>query len=299
MAPSDNIILDSTSRPSFSWQGVSNATRYEIQVDNSSSFNPPEYQSIDSNTNSTPGRGLSQGEYYWRVRAINEYGTPGEWSSLSQFVISIKPEAPRLVNPENNDRAFAGRNITFEWRNVSNAARYQVEVDNNSSFGSPEQRATLSGDDLQARFSLSSDTYSWRVRAINRYNTFGPWSAPRTLIVVPPLAAPRLVSPANKRQVEATRQTFRVIFDWNGVTGGSLYRIQIDDSSDFDSREVNGTTTATQATVRGGLLPENLGCGVHYLTYYWRVRAINQYEMVGPWSSTWILPVKVNVFCVE
>lgn len=293
VVPARDVILDSTNRPAFSWQGVSNATQYQIQVDDSSSFNSPEYQSTDSNIGHTSRQGLSQGVYSWRVRAFNEYDTPGDWSSTWQFTVSIPPDAPVLVNPENGDRAFAGRNVAFEWQEVSNVVRYQVQVDNNSSFRSPEKDTTLPGDDLLARFSLSTDTYSWRVRAINRYNTPGPWSAPRTLIVVPPLAAPVLVYPENNETVN----TSNVPFNWDNVPGASRYRLQVDNNSNFNSPEFNDRITPSHARISSGLVPANLSCGYNEFRYYWRVRAINQYGMGGPWSSVRVFSLGINRIC--
>jgi predicted phage tail protein len=74
--------------PTFSWSSVANASGYQIQIffrANNSLF-------LDSSTASTqfiPPQYPPDGYYYWRVRAINEYGTPGPWTSIWFFHLII------------------------------------------------------------------------------------------------------------------------------------------------------------------------------------------------------------------
>ena len=66
--------------PSFSWDGVSGATSYRIQVDDDAGFGSPEIDQATSGTSHTPGSGLTPGTYHWRVRASNACGD-SPWSS--------------------------------------------------------------------------------------------------------------------------------------------------------------------------------------------------------------------------
>jgi len=289
VAPATNTLLSTTNRPDFDWRGVGNATEYQIQVDNGSAFNSPEYQTTAPDTGRTPSAGLSQGLYSWRVRAINEYGTPGDWSQTWQFTISIPPAAPTLLAPANNAYVFSNSNIDFDWNSVQNANRYQIQVDNSSNFSSPTKDATQQGNDTDRTFVLSAGTYYWRVRAINLYDTPGNWSSSRSLNVIPPLAPPVLVSPAKNSQWNSSQVTF----DWNGVAGASSYRIQVDNNSNFGSPEINTTNTSSQIYISSGLAPQGLPAGTYYFDFWWRVRAINQYGN-SPWSSVWKVTLKVT-----
>ena len=291
-SPSNKTLLESTNRPAFDWQSVNNASQYQIQVDNSPSFDSPEYQSTDSDTGRRSNQGLRQDVYYWRVRALNKYGTPGAWSKHWEFTVSIPPDTPVLVAPAKDDHVFSGENITFEWKSVSNGAKYNLQVDDSSSFSSLARNITTQGNDTKASFTLSTDTYYWRVRAFNRYGTPGKWSLPRQINVVPQLAAPVLVSPKNKDTVKSST----IPFDWNSVAGASRYRIQVDNNYNFSSPAVSRRTTSTQLQIKLDL--GNLACDITYsFTYYWRVRAINEYDMGGPWSPRREFLVVVKRIC--
>lgn len=74
---------------------------------------------------------------------------------------------------------------TLTWNPVSGATGYEVQVDNNAAFTSPEyQNNALGPTDLQVTTpELPDGLYSWRVRARRADNTWGAWSAVDTLVV--------------------------------------------------------------------------------------------------------------------
>jgi uncharacterized repeat protein (TIGR01451 family) len=85
-APITNYYTTNT--PTLTWNNVTWATQYEIQVDSSSSFTAPlEFTIVVSASNlSVTTAALSEGTHYWRVRAINGT-TLGAWSSTASFMI--------------------------------------------------------------------------------------------------------------------------------------------------------------------------------------------------------------------
>jgi hypothetical protein len=69
-----------------------------------------------------------------------------------------------------------------------------------------------------------------------------------------------------------------VLLDWNDVTNGTSYEVQVDNSSTIAAPFVaNPTGTASQVTLAGGLPAQQL---------WWRVRARNSAGVFGPFSST-------------
>jgi len=83
---------DSSTRPSFSWAPVSNATNYQFQL----ALNP--YMTapiVDTNIASTAYRLLSELErgttYYWRVQSTAPVA--GQWSAVSNFMVAEEPVA--------------------------------------------------------------------------------------------------------------------------------------------------------------------------------------------------------------
>jgi exo-beta-1,3-glucanase (GH17 family) len=85
--PARNYIQGNTAV--LSWSPVTWAAQYEVWIDRSTSFGEPLIDqsvvsgSVFSMTTST----LTDGLYYWRVRALRADGTPGSWSSPDHFVV--------------------------------------------------------------------------------------------------------------------------------------------------------------------------------------------------------------------
>ena len=89
------------------------------------------------------------------------------------------PAAPSLVSPANAATGVV-QPVTLDWNDVTNAASYEVQVDNTSTISAPfvanptvtSSQATLSG--------LPAQQLWWRVRARNAAGVFGPFSATRS-----------------------------------------------------------------------------------------------------------------------
>ena len=69
------------------WSDASNASSYEIQVDDSSGFSLPLVSSLTSTASQTSVSGLAAGQYWWRVRAKNSAGAVGNWSASRGFTV--------------------------------------------------------------------------------------------------------------------------------------------------------------------------------------------------------------------
>jgi hypothetical protein len=87
------------------------------------------------------------------------------------------PGTPSLTAPANG--AIVTQPVTLDWNNVTNAASYEVQVDNSSTIAAPfvlnptvtMSQVTLSG--------LPAQQLWWRVRARNSAGVFGPFSSTR------------------------------------------------------------------------------------------------------------------------
>ena len=134
------------------------------------------YQNVDTD-------GWLTGSYIWGVRAIKtapagydqlEYEQAIGWGTYSTrtFELENPPnQAPLLIAPQIG-ATITSVEIIFEWSDVS-ADRYELLVDNNSGFGSPEvsyDRALVFPYIQETSYTLcenwlSSDVYSWKVIA--------------------------------------------------------------------------------------------------------------------------------------
>jgi hypothetical protein len=95
--------------------------------------------------------------------------TPASTSSLP---------SPSLISPAADSRFNPGASITFDWSDVSGAASYTIQIDNEESFATPivNQNTTVSQFTTST---LPTTRMWWRVRANSSSGTPGSWSAAR------------------------------------------------------------------------------------------------------------------------
>jgi hypothetical protein len=87
--PSLNVY--STRTPTLTWNPVSWATGYELQIDDEASFNSPlEYTMVsDTPILSATTPSLDSCTHYWRIRAIGSNSERGPWSNVLSFFIGV------------------------------------------------------------------------------------------------------------------------------------------------------------------------------------------------------------------
>lgn len=90
LSPIDQSVIRRD--PTFKWERVTNAHHYQMQVSVSNTFNPilwpekpTEHKVYDSTEPLDPGIEFEDGMYYWRMRAVKQDGTEGEWSQVFIF----------------------------------------------------------------------------------------------------------------------------------------------------------------------------------------------------------------------
>src|SRR5205814_2630462 len=87
--------------------------------------------------------------------------------------------APSLLSPAADARFAPGTNITFDWSDVSGAANYTIQIDDQNDFSSPVVNQNLTTSQFSTS-TLPVTTMWWRVRASDASGKAGSWSgAPR------------------------------------------------------------------------------------------------------------------------
>ncbi|MFQ5616688.1 MAG: LamG-like jellyroll fold domain-containing protein [Anaerolineales bacterium] len=129
---------------------------------------------------------MSDGTYYWRVRGHNTSGgcnVYGSWSNAWSVAIDVTP--PSVPNPSSpsNGSTTNDSTPTFDWTSSSGATQYQLQVDNNSNFSSPEINDTTTSSIYTPGSSLSDGTYYWRVRARDAVGNWSGWSSVWSLTI--------------------------------------------------------------------------------------------------------------------
>jgi DNA-binding beta-propeller fold protein YncE len=89
LVPEQNYF--STSTPLLTWNRVTWATQYQVQVDRNSRFSTPFVlnRRLSASVLSVETPELSTGRYYWRVRAQKPDQTWGSWSAVESFIVRL------------------------------------------------------------------------------------------------------------------------------------------------------------------------------------------------------------------
>ncbi|HAQ60498.1 TPA: hypothetical protein DCR49_00600, partial [Candidatus Delongbacteria bacterium] len=135
--------------------------------------------------------GLEEGAYTANIRLNSQYSNESVPVRMDVVTYTL-PEVPALVSPTNGQTLY---DLTpyFDWTDVSNATAYNIVVDNNSDFLSPEINTEVSVSNYQQASNLPTGTYYWKVRSRNEagYSAFtGNWTVNISFYIGPPLNPP-------------------------------------------------------------------------------------------------------------
>lgn len=262
----------------FTWEPLAGATRYELEITRQDTGRLFKRVVINSGTTSrqTGFPATAAGTpFTWRVRAYNSLTGWGEYSTAYSFASLALPGIPRQSTPANRAR-LSGSEVTFSWRSVIGAGKYELEITNLSEGGQPQlvEVGTVTAHKLTLVKSGLTADYRWRIRAGNA-SGWGSWSRYQNFSSLDAPAAPPVhVQPAAGATLSGRTQ----LFSWQPVAGATQYRLEIVRKSDgkvFRSVLVRGTTSSRVS----GFSPTARGTG-----YRWRVMAGNSAGW-GPWSE--------------
>ncbi|MEM2251342.1 MAG: Ig-like domain-containing protein [Candidatus Hadarchaeales archaeon] len=276
--------------PTLVWNNVfenSLPVVYTIEVDNEDTFTAPLVFTTTLTVWSTTGTSsvitpvLPDGVYYWRVRARDNAGNEGPWSSVWRFrVDTIAPPAPTLISPENGLKT-KNTTITFVWSAVSDNSlpiKYYISFSDVSNF-SHENYGTWTENTSMTANNVPDGLWYWRVKAKDNAGNEGPWSAIWCVRVdtVPP-AAPILVSPTNGENTSdnTPRLTWQVPFE-NSLP--LSFQVQVATDNGFSNIVRTSAWVFDNYWEVSPALPDNV--------YYWRVKARDNAGNEGSWSSVW------------
>ena len=177
--PAPNILsktsLTNNSRPNFSWGTVRGAQAYEIFIARDAALTQLVLNQTIKETNFTPTMPLSDGNYFMQVRAYDVSLSPGKLSKTYSITIdSTPPPQPSLISP--SDKSNSQNSPMLQWNTTDGALQYQIEMDNNADFNSPEFNATTSKVSIRAKTPARSTIYFWHVRAKDKAGNWSNWS---------------------------------------------------------------------------------------------------------------------------
>ena len=133
------------------------------------------------------------------------------------------PGAPTLLSPATD--AKVGQPITFDWSDVANATRYEIQIDSSQNFNAPLTFSQMVSVSQATITGLPAQRLFWRVRAFNSADVAGPFSSSRRFtagaVSTPPAPA-------------------------------SLSAVSVSPSSLVGGNKATGTVTLTSAAPSGG-----------------------------------------------
>jgi hypothetical protein len=272
----ENNIRNTADSLLFTWEEVTEAADYQIQISRQSDFS---INALDAITKNLTSQELSKlafnTNYYWRVRAKDTSGADGPWSEIWTF--KTGQERPILISPANNSGGQP-TSLTLDWSDIE-GYKYDLQVSLTPDF-TPPLVVELSAQ-VESNYDLSNletnKTYYWRVRAVLN-DTMSAWTDAWNFSTG--LARTVLVSPANGSK---DLEKVSILFKWEPTDGAEKYRLQISRNESFTNYFYDDSTITTSTKDVYGF--EN------GQTYYWRVKAYAG-EYSNDYSEVWSFTIK-------
>lgn len=253
----------------FEWNPSAGAIGYEIQIAKDKNFEQMIFDGETQTISNHQSKLLEYfTEYYWRVRAKDEFGQ-SDWSIPWKFITVI--EAPLLTYPYDNEVDMKTV-IDFRWEPYSNATAYHFQLSEDRNFSTIfREFLTLDSSKVTITDLGFYKTYFWRVRIkVNNYD--GLWSEYRTLTTG--LAKPELSYPLDN----ATNVPLDLIFTWKRVSGAKFYKFYLANDMNFQNIvKIADSVDNTQLQL------SNLDFRTKY---FWKVKAFYD-NGESEWSDIW------------
>ncbi len=166
-SPSSNGYATSNSTVSFSWNTISGATFYRIDITNTA--NNANVTSTTTTLN-TFSYTFPQGNYSFSVRAENSTSfTP--WSSRTFSIDQTAPTPPQLISPAHTTfYATPPPIVNFDWTSATDALTDSLYISTDSTFITGIQTAVLLNSSQSAYAwtgAQAATVYYWRVLSID------------------------------------------------------------------------------------------------------------------------------------
>jgi hypothetical protein len=160
------------------WNAIVGATGYNLQVSNDSMFSSLITLGRDTivDTFGVIYQALTNGTYYWRVRARNTGGW-GDWSEVWSFTATTTPSTT-LISPANGTIIdYDSCAYSVQWNMVPNASSYQFQLDTSLDFSSViiDYNTGMEPYWHTNCVLVHGTKYYWRVRVQNVYG-WSNWS---------------------------------------------------------------------------------------------------------------------------
>ncbi len=251
-----NATYDPTSdkSPTLSWNSVSSASSYRVQIDDVVAFASPNLDTIISsatslNTFLSGSDTVASQTYYWRVATNYDTTAFSPNGTVNYQEVSIT---------RYNGSVERNSSPSFNWSAYTGASDYRIQIASNTAFTTPVVDYYTSGATTYNSAGLGTGNKYWRVSTNQDYNEFSRMDSLRIS-----------GSPVPVFFNGDTIYSSKPKLVWHKVAGVNSYHIQIDTVKTFDMLYYSGSNYADTA---GNVdttftYSNNLTDG----KYYWRV----------------------------
>jgi hypothetical protein len=282
--------------PGFSWRPVRSAAKYEFQLSADRGFksivHKGSFQSF--NAFATIETALADGDYYWRVRAIDSRDRAGRWSAV-RLVAKRWTTAPPVRGPVDGATVtYPDTPVVLRWDPVPFAYKYRVQVATDRSLahsvvGDRSTGIETSGTSFALQTTLAPGRYYWSVTPLDGEKHPGVRSSPVSFVWNwPNDTAPSVVDLTPSPYVrDATHEFVDPQLRWTKVAGAAQYQVQVSTEQGFPQGSVICCSDTITGTSLSPVLANNTGTGVpgdsKQFGYWWRVRAVDSGGNSGDW----------------
>jgi hypothetical protein len=249
----------------FRVEPVTGATAYRAQVARDAGFKDVQADVL-ANGAEIALRGLPDGEFFLRVRAVDKLGLEGK-DAQRAFTLAARPEPPITSVPAPGSRLGEAA-VKFEWASNVEAGGYRLQLarGGDAAFASPViDERSIANNRYQLAKPLAAGEYVWRVSSVTAEGKVGPWGDPLKFSVRPALSDPDVP------QVQGGT----VRFSWKG-DAGVRYQFQL--ASDSYFRKI----VSDLVTDKPEVILDRPAVG----TYYMRYRIVDGDVVTGPFSTS-------------
>jgi len=287
--------------PRFEWTAIQSAKTYQLQISTGEDFSTVTVYNTP-NTEYTPVKALANDQdYFWRVKGLDASGTSSPWSEVRRFRTRWNFQA-QLLTPPNN--SIAQTTPYFSWTPIPGVERYQIQVDESTSFQNPLMDVEVFNNTNSAFVENKENTlmldqdYFWRVRGIDAQDNHTAWSS-LYAFRFGSVAAPNLVYPpyyyAPDNEHLPVHRDLTIawpLFVWNTTNlrianqtyAPDYYQVTV--AADPGFQTINFEMTTASLAAAPTLDNPFVGLQAGQL-YYWRVRAYRANVQLGV-DTVWV-----------
>lgn len=242
---------------------------YRLQIAQHQSFDAVVFDRKYA-TNQIRGPELPDGDYYSRIRSIDEHGLEGK-NAEHFFKINANPEAPFLQEPK-PDAGLIEETPIFIWARQNGIQNYHFQLARDNKFTDiVADLPNLADAHLDNGYQLELKQYFWRVASIGAVEGQGPYSDVQTF---------KRVHPAPQAE-EPTINDTSMVLRWPADLPDVKYHFQMADNESFSEPLIDKQTSVPTLEIER---PEGG-------EYYIRVSTIYPDGFVGPFGKPQIINV--------